>query len=1115
MMLRKIVRYAEIVMEIGWLLALVSIPLYFNIYTSRVFEPDKITLFRTLVLIMALAWAVKGLAYLAMEKTVAPQPQTASMRKRATGATGQPEVLYPPDGEVVGPDNRPFPQNFLRRPLVIPALIISFAYVISTLFSVVPGVSWWGSYQRLQGTYTFLSYVTFFMVIIFNMRERRQLERLINFVLLANIPIALYGILQHNGGDPLPWQGDVKNRITSTMGNAIFISAYLIMVVPLILYRGYTTLVWLWENRAVSYKYMSGRNRDAALSWIALYSIFIVFTIGVFLAVMNYNATYRPEASTGVARASEVARLAGDTAGANANTTVGSEAIGPWWALPLGIVICFSLFFLFSIRRQGTENNYLFRVFEFAGYAALGVIVLLAILYSQSRGPLSGLLVGLFFFFPIIFWRRKYKKLLIGWLGFGLIAGAVLFMFNLPPGSTPLEPVFSVARQNPQIARLGQFFETQDGTGRVRFLIWKTVLEAVDNSLKRDQLHFIFGYGPEALYNVSPRFYQPELAQLEARNAIPDRSHNGYLDALVTTGVVGILAYATLVITFFVYAFKFLKRTERLDYQILITALGTAVVAHIVEVITGIQIVTSWMMFFTACALLVVAGGLVSGRWDATGAKANAAPSTEESLPEETEEVTKITPEPALVASAGAATAANVNMAATKNGGGGKKSKNRNRNLNAPLAEKTPPKDVLTTIRADKPKANERNRRTGPAIANGNDDYFAYSVPDRPVRPWIWGAATALGVLMLAYTWFGNVSPILADSVYKQGFNLVQGAPSWDRAANLFKQSTELAPNEDYYALYLGQAYLELGKQRFRDAVNQQTGQQDAQKITVGRNYLNLSEKELLRANRLAPLNPDHYANMARLYSSWADIEPTRSQELLAKSVKWYEDVTSQHAPRNARLWSEQALTAATLASNRVDPDISNTATDPAYMNKAVAAAEQSVKLDDRYNFNRLVLGDVYRFAKRLPEAGEQYAKLAEIAPRDLASDARFARRVQLIAQSPQVDTNKILALFDPEKPPKPGELANANDKAFFALGRGMIQFYKNDLTNAGASLTNAAQLNPNDPYAPAFQSVIAKRQGQATQSQNFATTARDLAAKSATTVPGIQQAIETILTTN
>ena len=58
-MLTRLGRYADKTIEYGWLFAAVFTPLFFNVYSSRVFEPDKISTLRSIVLIMTLAWFVK------------------------------------------------------------------------------------------------------------------------------------------------------------------------------------------------------------------------------------------------------------------------------------------------------------------------------------------------------------------------------------------------------------------------------------------------------------------------------------------------------------------------------------------------------------------------------------------------------------------------------------------------------------------------------------------------------------------------------------------------------------------------------------------------------------------------------------------------------------------------------------------------------------------------------------------------------------------------------------------------------------------------------------------------------------------------------------------------
>ncbi len=1102
-MTKKIIQTCDIVMEVTWLLALVSIPIYFNIYTSRVFEPDKITLFRSLVLVMLVAWAAKGLARVAGDRSapVAAKP-AAGVRRGKTAELS--EVIYPEDGELIGPDSRPFLQRVFKRPLVGFVLVLAFVYLIATIFSIVPGISWWGSYQRLQGTYTFFSYVAFFLVLAFNIRERRQLERLISFVLLANIPVALYGIMQHLQADPLPWQGDVVFRVTSTMGNAIFISAYLIMVVPLALYRIVTTGNWLMKNRNLAGRHLQGRIRNTALSWIALYGCFMLFMLGLFFVVLNLNANYRPEASASPVISSTTAQLVSNNASGESVNLGGGESIGPWWALPVGIVLSFGLFFLFTVRRRGTDTNYLFRVVELASYIFLVVIMGLTILYSQSRGPEAGILVGGFVFFPLIFWRRRAWKWLIGWLGVGLVLGGILILFNLPAGSTPLEPVFKVARQNDQIARLGQFFETNDGTGRVRQLIWKTVLEVMGEAAEKEPARLLAGYGPESLYNKSPQHYQAELAQVEARNAIPDRSHNGYLDALVTTGVIGLLAYLAVVGAFFYYAFKFLRRTRRFEYQVLLAALISIMITHQIEIQTGIQIVSSWMMFFTTIGLVAVMGGLIYGRWDAIGQKT--APKVEAVVEEPAPLVAE--PEPVLVAAA---------------------------TLPAKNGRKPSKEQVSTTVKGPEPVSSKikgttrepaRNREQpvsatinnvrGPGGIKRNGPVYAApgielesAILYRRVKPWFYAAAAALVAVTLCYVWIGNVAPIMADTVYKQGFNLAQ-AQQWPRAVPYLKQSLGFAPNEDYYELYLGQAYLELATTEAKNAAK------DKNALTNMQTYLAASERELLRANKLAPLNPDHYANLARLYTRWADLEPTRATEMLNKAVGRYLEVVDNYAPRNARLWAELAATQASIATNRNDTDITGGPVDKAAMDKAIDYGLKSVEVDTIYDFNRLVLGDVYRFAGRKDEAGQQYLKLAQIDPLQLANDERYTRRMLALSQSPQVSLEDAITAFDPVRfdvldKAKDKQARLPQDKAYALMSQGAVYLYKNRLDDARNALNTSIGMNPNNPYVHAYLSVVFKKQGATAQAQSEATTARTQAASSAN-AQSIQQAVETLL---
>ena len=183
----------------GWLAALIVVPLFFDIYSSRVFEPDKLTTLRSIALLMALVWLVKF-----VEEWRNPKA------------------------------DRPISW---RTPLVLPTLITVVVYMLSSALSVAPRTSLLGSYQRLQGTYTTFSYIVVFLLVLQGLRTRSQLERLITLLILNSLPIAIYGVLQRLQLDPLPWGGDTVERVAGNMGNSIFIAAYLVMTFFITVYR--------------------------------------------------------------------------------------------------------------------------------------------------------------------------------------------------------------------------------------------------------------------------------------------------------------------------------------------------------------------------------------------------------------------------------------------------------------------------------------------------------------------------------------------------------------------------------------------------------------------------------------------------------------------------------------------------------------------------------------------------------------------------------------------------------------------------------------------------------------------------------------------------------------
>jgi tetratricopeptide (TPR) repeat protein/MFS family permease len=468
--------YCAKVIEGGWIAAVVLVPLYFNVYSSRVFEPDKLTLLRSIAVFMAMAWLVKVIE----EASHGSNGSAGSVRERVLRISW-------------------------RTPLVLVTLALVVIYLFTTLTSVTRFTSLWGSYQRLQGTYTTLSYIVIFLLILNEMHTREQLDRLITAAIITSVPISLYGLIQHYGIDPLPWGGDVTSRVAANMGNAIFVAAYMIMIFFLTLGRIVESFIAILTEEEA---HVSDILRAAAYIFAALIQLITIWF---------------------------------------------SQSRGPWVGLMVG-AFAFVLFGLLALRRAALDKGattWSDVLKALGGTAIMATVVGFVALLASRRT-----------------WKWLWLSwVLLAILGASFLVlfnlpDTPLESLRQAPYIGRLGRIFETDRSTGKVRVL--IWE-----GVVEMITPHEPLvyppESPDEPFKTDKLNFLrplIGYGPESMYVAYNPFYPSDLAHYERRNASPDRSHNETFDALVITGGIGLVGYMMLFGSIFYFGLKWLGWIE-------------------------------------------------------------------------------------------------------------------------------------------------------------------------------------------------------------------------------------------------------------------------------------------------------------------------------------------------------------------------------------------------------------------------------------------------------------------------------------------------------------------------------------------------------------------------
>lgn len=185
-------------LETGWLLIALLIPLWVNLWGQQPFDYAKSLLLRTLIWLMVGIWVAGHI-----------QNRTRNHWRTVT--------------------------HLARNPILALAIALSASWLLSTWLATDWRTSLHGSYNRGQGLLTHISYLLLFAVVASELRHLEQAWRLATAIVLPTLPIALLGVAQWIGYDPLGFISDARSPLYTTLGRANFTGAYIALSLPITL----------------------------------------------------------------------------------------------------------------------------------------------------------------------------------------------------------------------------------------------------------------------------------------------------------------------------------------------------------------------------------------------------------------------------------------------------------------------------------------------------------------------------------------------------------------------------------------------------------------------------------------------------------------------------------------------------------------------------------------------------------------------------------------------------------------------------------------------------------------------------------------------------------------
>ncbi len=118
-----------------------------------------------------------------------------------------------------------------RLAIAVGCSLVSIA--VSSILSPAPALAWWGSGVRRFGALTEIALPCLMVIVAALAADPARFGRIVTAAVLGSVAPTLYGMAQWLGVDPLNLDARLFERPSGTFGNPLWLSGYLVAVMPL------------------------------------------------------------------------------------------------------------------------------------------------------------------------------------------------------------------------------------------------------------------------------------------------------------------------------------------------------------------------------------------------------------------------------------------------------------------------------------------------------------------------------------------------------------------------------------------------------------------------------------------------------------------------------------------------------------------------------------------------------------------------------------------------------------------------------------------------------------------------------------------------------------------